>query len=322
MRGQWIGALFAILLSAQTAAVADGPDAAPLANDTWWYPQVAPTGPVVIVVSLVEQRAYVYRNGIAIGTGPVSSGKRRHATPAGVFTILQKEREHRSNLYDDAPMPFMERLTWDGVAIHAGTLPGYPASHGCIRMPHAFAEWLFGVTRKGDTVVVSDRDAIDPEIIHPSVLAPVTPLGTPDSHVGRAASFWWEANAKDEGPVSILISLADRRAYVMRNGLRIGVAPVDVAEGLEARGAVVYVAQEEQGGAARSRSWLAVPLRGDLGRRSMDSLAAYLKVADEFREHVRSVIAAGTTVLVTDQPALRGDTEAQILQSDSGTASD
>lgn len=321
MAGTWVISVLAALLAVPAVAGESDPNPpVSMANAPWWYPQTAPEGPVVIVVSLVEQRAYVYRNGIAIGASAISSGKRGHATPPGVFTILQKEREHRSNLYDDAPMPFMERLTWDGVAIHAGALPGYPASHGCIRVPQPFAEHLFEVTRNGDTVVVSDRDAVDPQIIHPSVLAPVTPLGTPDSGIAQGASFWWDADAKNEGPVSILVSLADRRAYVMRNGLRIGAGAVDVAEGFQGRGAVVFVAQEEQGGAPGSRNWLAYSLRGDLGLWSMDTLAKNLKVSDEFANHVRDVLAAGTTVLVTDQPALRGGIVAPILQSGMGAA--
>ncbi len=90
-----------------------------------WHPEISPTGPIVLVVSLDEQRAYVYRNGIAIGLTTISSGKAGHETPTGVFTILQKDKDHRSNLYS-APMPYMQRLTWDGIALHGGSLPGHP----------------------------------------------------------------------------------------------------------------------------------------------------------------------------------------------------
>ena len=85
-----------------------------------WSPQAVPAGPLVMVISLDEQRAYVYRNGLRIGVSTVSTGKKGYETPTGVFTILQKKKDHKSNLYDDAPMPFMQRLTWDGVALHAG----------------------------------------------------------------------------------------------------------------------------------------------------------------------------------------------------------
>ncbi|PSD49226.1 L,D-transpeptidase, partial [Stenotrophomonas maltophilia] len=112
-----------------------------------WHPEISPTGPIVLVVSLDEQRAYVYRNGIAIGLTTISSGKAGHETPTGVFTILQKDKDHKSNLYNSAPMPYMQRLTWDGIALHGGSLPGHPASHGCVRLPQAFAQKLFSETQ-------------------------------------------------------------------------------------------------------------------------------------------------------------------------------
>ncbi|HEY1425674.1 MAG TPA: L,D-transpeptidase family protein [Caulobacteraceae bacterium] len=124
-----------------------------------WSPERAPQGPVKIVVSLAEQRAYVYRGGVRIGESPVSTGMEGRETPTGVFTILEKQRFHRSNKYDDAPMPFMQRITWAGVALHGGRLPGYPASHGCIRLPQAFARKLFSVTSVGTQVVVTDGDS-------------------------------------------------------------------------------------------------------------------------------------------------------------------
>ena len=111
-------------------------------GDFLWAPQASPEGPVMVLVSLEKQRAYVYRNGVLIGISTVSTGAPGHATPTGIFTILQKQVDHKSNIYDDAPMPYMQRLTWTGIAMHAGRLPGYPASHGCIRLPRAFAQHL------------------------------------------------------------------------------------------------------------------------------------------------------------------------------------
>jgi len=109
------------------------------------------------VVSLAEQKAYVYRAGKLIGVTTVSTGKRGHRTPTGSFTILQKRRKHFSNLYNNAPMPNMQRLTWTGIALHAGALPGYPASHGCVRLPMEFSKLLFAVTELGGRVhIVAD----------------------------------------------------------------------------------------------------------------------------------------------------------------------
>jgi hypothetical protein len=128
-----------------------------------WLPaaKVDNSAPVMVVVSISDQRAYVYRGGERIAISTVSTGKRGHETPTGVFPILQKEKMHHSSLYDDAPMPFMQRLTWDGVALHAGRIPGHPASHGCVRLPLEFARSLFDVTRSGQTVVVSDDGSVD-----------------------------------------------------------------------------------------------------------------------------------------------------------------
>jgi hypothetical protein len=113
-------------------------------------------GPVRVIVSRARQRAYVYRGGVLIGVAAISTGKVGHRTPLGEFTILQKAVHHRSNKYSNAPMPYMQRLTWGGIALHAGPLPGYPASHGCIRLPHGFAQKLFAATTLGAYVQVTD----------------------------------------------------------------------------------------------------------------------------------------------------------------------
>ncbi|MEG8023270.1 L,D-transpeptidase family protein [Sphingomonas aurantiaca] len=112
--------------------------------------------PVSIVISLIEQRAFVYRGSTMIATTTISSGKDGKDTPLGTYPILQKNAVHKSSLYNDASMPFMQRLTWDGIAIHAGRNPGFPDLHGCIRVPLGFAKQLFGVTTLGTTVTVTD----------------------------------------------------------------------------------------------------------------------------------------------------------------------
>jgi hypothetical protein len=128
-----------------------------------WLQPEAGEGPVRIVVSLGSQRAFVFRGSTLIGVSTVSSGMPGYDTPTGTFTILEKDKEHRSNLYEDAPMPYMQRLTWDGVALHAGKVGAEPASHGCIRLPAAFARKLFEVTSLGATVVVTDDVLSSPE---------------------------------------------------------------------------------------------------------------------------------------------------------------
>jgi lipoprotein-anchoring transpeptidase ErfK/SrfK len=119
-----------------------------------WAPEIPTAGATTIDVSIERQLAFVYRNDQLIAVSTISSGRRNHETPTGTFRISQKREKHFSNLYNNAPMPFMQRLTNDGIALHAGALPGYRASHGCIRLPHAFARSLFGVTQLGTPVTV------------------------------------------------------------------------------------------------------------------------------------------------------------------------
>src|SRR3984893_7865432 len=142
-----------------------------------WIGDAVTSGPIVMVVSVTEQRAYVYRNGILIGATTVSTGRPGHVTPTGVFTVLQKQKEHRSTIYDGAPMPYMERLTWGGIALHAGGLPGYPESHGCIHLPSEFAQRLFDISPNGMTVVIGTEQTAPRQVAHPGYLASVQFLG-------------------------------------------------------------------------------------------------------------------------------------------------
>lgn len=164
--------------AAAQVAASDTMQVAPeaLRNGQWaWYeaPQLIKAStsewdPVSIVVSIPDQRAYIYRGGNLVGVSTVSTGSNGHGTPVGAFTILQKKVFHRSNLYSNAPMPYMQRLTWDGIALHAGHLPGYPASHGCIRFPAAFAKQLYTLTELGGDVMVTDEPVVNPERSGPS----------------------------------------------------------------------------------------------------------------------------------------------------------
>jgi hypothetical protein len=126
-----------------------------------------PGKPILAVVGLRQQKITVYDSEGPILQAPVSSGRRGYETPAGVFTLLQKNKDHVSNLYDDAEMPFMQRLTWSGVALHAGPLPGYRASHGCIRLPYGFAERLFDLTSVGTRVIIAPNKTEAIRMSHP-----------------------------------------------------------------------------------------------------------------------------------------------------------
>jgi hypothetical protein len=132
--------------------------------------------PIMAIVSIKTQQITVYDAGGWTHRAPISSGERGRETPAGIFAVVQKNADHRSNLYDDAWMPHMQRLTWNGIALHGGPLPGYAASHGCVRMPYGFAEKLFETTRIGMRVIVSPNDTAPVEIAHPTLFMPVSEI--------------------------------------------------------------------------------------------------------------------------------------------------
>jgi len=185
-----------------------------------WRPQVSPRGPVVILVSLPDQLVHVFRNGLAIAVSTCSSGARGHKTPTGVFTILQKRKEHYSSIYNNAPMPNMQRLTWTGVAMHAGDLPGYPASHGCIRLPVRFSELLFTVTQHGTPVIIADHESPHSSIVQPGFVLPQ--LAADAAGVAKRSNKVAEKKGRAEpeyAASSILVSGADRRAYLMIDGV-------------------------------------------------------------------------------------------------------
>jgi L,D-transpeptidase catalytic domain len=143
-----------------------------------------PTGPLIIVVSIGSQHVTVYDNGTPIATAPVSTGMPGHPTPMGVFSVIQKDRYHHSDIYSNASMPYMQRITWSGVAMHEGVVPGHPASHGCIRLPHDFAMRLWGMTKMGVRVIVTPRDDVTPvEFDHPRLVALATKPPAPDMAV-------------------------------------------------------------------------------------------------------------------------------------------
>ena len=156
-----------------------------------WYPhyqKASSAGTVSIVVSIPQQLLFAYQDGKLIAVSTVSTGAAGNDTPTGQFTILQKKTFHRSSLYANAPMPYMQRLTWDGIALHAGQLPGYPASHGCIRLPKEFARELYEITQMGASVSVVDEfiDTAPALPIPASAPSVASPLG--DDMAARVAT--------------------------------------------------------------------------------------------------------------------------------------
>jgi hypothetical protein len=265
-----------------------------------------------VIVSLPEQMAYVYRNGVLIGRSTVSTGKPGHETPTGVFTILQKRVDHESNIYKGAQMPYMQRLTWDGIALHAGQLPGYPASHGCVRLPLSFSEKLFATTSMGTTVIVTDNHSSPVETVHPALLSPVSADSGALVRASQVSGgdFVWQGEAAPQGPVTLLLSTADRMVYVYGNGVKIGNAAIELRDPGEPLGAGVYTmlagyADYESAyvPGQRGRRWMAVDLPARTGELLKSEIMERVKVPPEFARRVYDIIQPGTTLMVTDLPA-------------------
>lgn len=295
-------------------------------GDFVWLPQLAPSGPMAIVVSLPAQRAYVYRNGVRIGVSTVSTGRPGNDTPPGIYTILEKHREHYSNLYDNAPMPFMQRLSWDGIALHAGAVPGYPASHGCVRLPSAFAEALFADTKPGAVVVIAAGETFPPGVVSPGVFSPIdATTGAPATGLARSGQWEWAPERSQEGPLAILISLRDKRAVVLRNAVEIGTSELWV-DGAPITGTQAFVLLE----GTLPESSVAVPERPALRWMSLalpeqvvepEALrqafaARRLSIPREFARRVYDELRPGATVVVTDQPLAPAEGAVNVLSSD------
>jgi hypothetical protein len=271
-----------------------------------WAPKIAPEGPMLLIVNLKTQRAVLYRNGIPIGATTVSTGRSGRETPTGVFTILQKQIEHHSSKYDSAPMPYMERLTWYGVALHAGHLPGYPASHGCIRMPAGFAKLLYGSTRLGMTVVIADVPAA------PRVAPTPTIVSEGPADLNSNSAVTWEPQKSPSGPVSVIVSASDRRALVLRNGVVIGAAPVTVKG--DVTGTWAYALRNID---VDGQHWVRLQLsRASHSDRQVQSTEWQRFVAPEaFKKAVAEVVAPGMTIVITPDSLRTAAAPVAVLES-------
>jgi hypothetical protein len=264
-----------------------------------WAPDVSPSGPVMVYVDLSRQIGIVYRNGVRIAATTVSSGKAGHATPTGVFTILQKDAKHRSSTYNNAPMPYQQRLTWDGLALHAGGLPGYPESHGCVHLPYGFAKELFAVTKLGVTVVVAGDAETHVRTSNNSLLVPFDGQGKPVDRapLSGGEQYRWRPQLAPSGPLSIIVSKLDQRVIVLRNGVEIGRSVAEVNDDDPGSHVITMVLRE---GKPR---WIYVGLPGHVeeeGREVDEAVINRLRLPRPFYEKVRAILAPGTTILVTN----------------------
>lgn len=259
------------------------PDAAKVAAANKPAAEPKPTGPLVLTVSLRTQRVQVFDANGLVTTAPISSGRVGNPTPMGVYTILEKEKMHHSNLYGGAPMPNMNRITWSGVAMHAGDLPGYPASHGCIRLQHAFSAKLYGMTTKGNRVIVS-RDPVAPEpishaklftaVAQPQAPAPATTSAITPAAPSQMADASSEQSTKDIAPQGSPVSAA------------LGVSQAQAAETLSAP-KPASGSYREKWLAEMSRLAAAVPEAEAAKTKAAETLAIATAAVEDAKDDVR-----------------------------------
>jgi lipoprotein-anchoring transpeptidase ErfK/SrfK len=306
--------------AAHTKGTPTGQPTGPLKpGEYWWNPHISPNGPVVVLVSIPEQILHVYRNGVLIGRSSVSTGAKGRSTPGGVFTILEKKAEHYSKKYNNAPMPNMQRLTWTGIAMHSGNLPGYPASHGCIRLPFDFSQLLFKETAKGGTVVVGDGKTPVPHLAsHPGLLLAPKDFSPEMLRELTENDYEWKPERSPTGPITMVISSADKAMYVYRNGEPIGRAPIAIA-GPGPLGDHVFSQLEGKSDllsrlvpGRQAPRWMCVTSKGP--RVDAEAVKARLRLNPEFAGKVYDELAPGTTVIVTDQPVARSRKDVAILE--------
>ena len=246
-------------------------------------PNELPAGPVHIIVSIGKQRAALYSNGEPIISTPVSTGTADHPTPTGVFSILQKRTWHESNIYSAAPMPFMQRITWSGVALHEGVLPGYPASHGCIRLPRSFATWLFGITDLGVRVIVANDDPKMEDISHPLLFESKTASGPGADRNSQESGGVYRTNVSISVPrklasidadagnaqdaarintIAVFISKKEGRLFVRRNFAPLFDAPVRFENRQRPIGTHVFTAMDSKNGGPEMQ-WSVVSMKSE-----------------------------------------------------------
>jgi hypothetical protein len=265
---------------------------------------------------------HVYRNGIMIGRSSVSTGSKGHETPGGVFSILEKHQSHRSKKYNDAPMPNMQRLTWTGIAMHSGQLPGYAASHGCVRLPYDFSQLLFATTNRGGSVIIGDGKTPVPRLAsNPGLMLAPKDFSPEMLHPLAKNDYDWHPERSPEGPITIVISSADKAMYVYRNGDPIGRASVEISgKGLSRReklGNHVFTMLEGTTGKPsrftpkhEEARWMRVTSEGKAV--DADTLASRLQFSPDLADKLANELKPGTTVIVTDYPAIRNP----VTQSD------
>lgn len=292
-----------------------------------WHPERSPKGPLLVVVSIDDQMAYVYRNGVQIARSTVSTGRPGKETPTGVFTVLQRKTQHESSIYKGSQMPYMQRLTWGGIALHAGQLPGYPASAGCVRLPYAFSEKLYGIMQNGSTVVITRRGTSPSSSKRPADILLASRTDRPGNRAipDPAGRVVWQPQKSPSGPFSILVSYADRTAYVWRNGIQIGQSPITLAPGATPPEGVFVMldgaaSPDSRFPGMRTRPWSVLSLNGGgADRNAVEKMREQIRLPLEFRENVAALLTPGTILVATRETSnasTRSESDFAILRPD------
>lgn len=271
-----------------------------------WQPQRSASGPVLVVVSIDDQMAYVYRNGVEIARSTVSTGRPGKETPTGVFTILQRKVEHESSIYEGAQMPYMQRLTWSGIAMHAGDLPGYPASAGCVRLPLEFSQKIYSVMDMGGTVVITKKGAKPSRSSRPADVLLASRATRAENRAIPAGKVVWEPSKSRTGPFSILVSYADRTVYVWRNGVQIGQAPIAILGSNPPEGVFMMLEGSDPPDprfpGLKMHPWTALSLDG--GNTSGDvieTMRTQISLPEDFRKEINRAVVPGAILVATKQ---------------------
>ena len=272
--------------------------------------QDAPRGPLQIIISIADQRISLYDNGALIARSSVSTGVEGHPTPLGVFSVLSKQKWHRSNIYSAAPMPYMQRLTWSGIALHAGNLPGYPASHGCIRVTNDFAIRLWRLTKRGTRVIIAHEDTRPVEITNPQLFVPksgvalaspegaTATLGSGDSVTGATAHAPPISNSDEDAktanpasaggraqkvvPISVFVSGQLSKLFVRKGFTPLFDVPIKIRNPAEPMGTFVFSAMEFQNeGTAIRWTVVSIPEKSSLNRGNPPRLRKLPAVPDK-----------------------------------------
>jgi lipoprotein-anchoring transpeptidase ErfK/SrfK len=292
-----------------------------------------PRGPLQILISLDKQQLTLYSGGDVIGRSRLSSGKQGHGTPTGIFSIIQKDRWHRSNIYDDAPMYFMQRITWSGVALHQGVVPNHPASHGCVRLPASFAQQLWTTTQIGARVIITHDQVAPVEIEHPLLFAPKrtsAPIVALADSIKAAQQAWTftelvssqplagmtmtdinpspsappSFTAPDTtpsrplkaGPVSVFISRKDGKLYVRKGFEPLFDVPVAIDRPTESLGTHVFTAIAPKGDAGLRWNVVSVT-RGAQAAAALDRIT----IPQEAIDRISELAGPGASLIVSDQ---------------------